>query len=142
MLLDGRPLRSLALRSVRRHLGLVSQEPVLFATSVAANIGYGKEGERREVEGRWIISLGGPSAGGLLLRCHCLLHLLPLGLSSWQVPQWRRSSRQQRRATPTPSSARCLRGERRTVLCCGGMLSAVLYRTTSALHASKGDAPE
>ena len=45
VMLDGHPLRSLALRCVRRHIGLVSQEPVLFATTVAANIGYGKEGK-------------------------------------------------------------------------------------------------
>ena len=33
---------------LRRNVGLVSQEPVLFATSIAENISYGREGATME----------------------------------------------------------------------------------------------
>eukprot|EP00887_Chlorella_sp_A99_P000085 scaffold16.g85.t1 len=39
-----RSLRQWNLRSLRHYVGLVSQEPVLFATTIATNIGYGQEG--------------------------------------------------------------------------------------------------
>jgi ABC-type multidrug transport system fused ATPase/permease subunit len=39
--LDGRDLRTLNVAWLRRHVGLVSQEPVLFATSLADNLRYG-----------------------------------------------------------------------------------------------------
>jgi ATP-binding cassette subfamily B protein len=38
--IDGRDIRSFDLRSYRRRLGIVSQQPFLFAGSVAANIRY------------------------------------------------------------------------------------------------------
>jgi ABC transporter fused permease/ATP-binding protein len=41
--LDGRDLRSLDASWLRTRIGTVSQEPVLFSTSVAANIRYGRE---------------------------------------------------------------------------------------------------
>ena len=41
---DGVDLRRLNLRWLRSQIGLVGQEPVLFAGTVAENIGYGKEG--------------------------------------------------------------------------------------------------
>jgi ABC transporter fused permease/ATP-binding protein len=41
--LDEAPLRSLDPAWLRRHIGVVSQEPVLFSTSVARNISYGRE---------------------------------------------------------------------------------------------------
>ncbi|TMS37897.1 hypothetical protein L596_004735 [Steinernema carpocapsae] len=41
--LDGRDLRTLDLQWLRRHtIGIISQEPVLFGTSIAENIRYGK----------------------------------------------------------------------------------------------------
>ncbi|KAF5955890.1 hypothetical protein HYC85_008746 [Camellia sinensis] len=43
ILLDGHDLRSLQLKWLREQMGLVSQEPALFATSIAGNILYGKE---------------------------------------------------------------------------------------------------
>eukprot|EP00887_Chlorella_sp_A99_P000087 scaffold16.g87.t1 len=43
VLLNDRSLRQWNLRSLRHHVGLVSQEPVLFATTIATNIGYGQE---------------------------------------------------------------------------------------------------
>ena len=43
-MLDGVELKTLNVRWLRKQLGLVGQEPVLFEGTVAANIGYGKEG--------------------------------------------------------------------------------------------------
>ena len=49
--LDGHPLESLTLESLRRQLALVSQSVVLFNDTVAANIAYGRpEVGRAEVE--------------------------------------------------------------------------------------------
>ena len=39
--LDGNDLRDLNVRWLRDHIGVVSQEPVLFATSITENIRYG-----------------------------------------------------------------------------------------------------
>ncbi|GBG74818.1 hypothetical protein CBR_g19330 [Chara braunii] len=41
---DGVDIRSLQLKWWRQQLGLVSQEPVLFGTSIRENVAYGKEG--------------------------------------------------------------------------------------------------
>ncbi|KAJ7947232.1 ABC transporter B family protein [Quillaja saponaria] len=43
VLIDGVDLRKLQLRWMREKIGLVSQEPILFATSIKENIAYGKE---------------------------------------------------------------------------------------------------
>ncbi|WP_437679776.1 ABC transporter ATP-binding protein [Sorangium sp. So ce131] len=48
ILLDGRDLRDLSPGWLRRQIGIVAQEPLLFATSIADNIGYGREGATRE----------------------------------------------------------------------------------------------
>eukprot|EP00887_Chlorella_sp_A99_P002677 scaffold6.g2677.t1 len=48
VLLDGVDIRTLQLRWLRDHLGLVSQEPTLFATTIRQNIAYGKEGATEE----------------------------------------------------------------------------------------------
>ena len=51
MLLDGRDVRELNVRWLREQIGLVLQEPVLFDTSVAQNIAYGRAGATQyEVE--------------------------------------------------------------------------------------------
>lgn len=42
ILVDGRDVAELDPRSLRRHVGLVSQEPILFASSIAENIRYGR----------------------------------------------------------------------------------------------------
>nr|CDM83826.1 unnamed protein product [Triticum aestivum] len=44
VLIDGINIKSLQLDSVRGKIGLVSQEPLLFMTSIKYNITYGKEG--------------------------------------------------------------------------------------------------
>ena len=41
VLLDGTPISALNIKFLRSQLGLVSQEPTLFATSIAQNIAYG-----------------------------------------------------------------------------------------------------
>ena len=46
--LDGRDITTLNLSWLRRQIGLVAQEPVLFQGTVADNIAYGKEGATRE----------------------------------------------------------------------------------------------
>uniref|UniRef100_A0ACD5USD1 Uncharacterized protein n=1 Tax=Avena sativa TaxID=4498 RepID=A0ACD5USD1_AVESA len=48
VLIDGRDIRRLNLKSLRLKIGLVQQEPVLFATSILENIAYGKDGVTEE----------------------------------------------------------------------------------------------
>lgn len=48
VLVDGHDVRSLTLASLRRQVSFVFQEPVLFATTVAANIAAGRPGAKRE----------------------------------------------------------------------------------------------
>lgn len=42
ILLDGKPIESYDLRSLRRCMGYVGQEPVLFNTSIAENLKFAK----------------------------------------------------------------------------------------------------
>jgi ABC-type multidrug transport system fused ATPase/permease subunit len=44
VLIDGANIKDLQLKWLRRQIGLVSQEPALFATSIRENILYGKDG--------------------------------------------------------------------------------------------------
>ncbi|KAG6684448.1 hypothetical protein I3843_12G065200 [Carya illinoinensis] len=44
VMIDGKDIKKLKIKSLRRHIGLVQQEPALFATSIYENILYGKEG--------------------------------------------------------------------------------------------------
>jgi len=46
--IDGLDVRGLTLESLRRQIAIVFQEPVLFATTIAENIEYGKPGADRE----------------------------------------------------------------------------------------------
>eukprot|EP00246_Nothoceros_aenigmaticus_P000167 TRINITY_DN1022_c0_g1_i1.p1 TRINITY_DN1022_c0_g1~~TRINITY_DN1022_c0_g1_i1.p1 ORF type:complete len:1043 (+),score=224.73 TRINITY_DN1022_c0_g1_i1:192-3131(+) len=51
VLLDGHDIKSLQLKWYREQIGLVNQEPALFATTIRANILYGKEdGTTEEIE--------------------------------------------------------------------------------------------
>ena len=45
----GTDLSELDLFWLRQRIALVSQEPVLFATTIAANIAYGREATQEEV---------------------------------------------------------------------------------------------
>eukprot|EP01133_Synstelium_polycarpum_P000374 gene374-436_t len=46
--LDGEDIKRINVRALRQKIGLVSQEPVLFATSISENIRYGREDATRE----------------------------------------------------------------------------------------------
>lgn len=48
VLLDGVDIRSLQLKWLRDQIGLVNQEPALFATTILGNILYGKEDATQE----------------------------------------------------------------------------------------------
>jgi len=48
VLLDGRDLRELSTAFVRHQIGTVAQEPILFSTSIAENIRYGRPGASLE----------------------------------------------------------------------------------------------
>ncbi|KAK9675524.1 hypothetical protein RND81_11G012600 [Saponaria officinalis] len=48
VLIDGINLKEYQLKWIRQKIGLVSQEPVLFASSIKENIGYGKDGATDE----------------------------------------------------------------------------------------------
>ncbi|XXG67844.1 hypothetical protein AAC387_Pa06g1095 [Persea americana] len=50
ILLDGVEIQKLKLQWLRQEMGLVSQEPNLFNTTIRANIAYGKQGEASEDE--------------------------------------------------------------------------------------------
>ncbi|KAL6629035.1 hypothetical protein ACP70R_028800 [Stipagrostis hirtigluma subsp. patula] len=51
VMIDGRDIRTYNLRSLRRHIGLVSQEPTLFAGTIRENIVYGtKTASEVEIE--------------------------------------------------------------------------------------------
>ena len=44
MLIDGKDVKSYNIKWLRQHIGVVSQEPVLFASSIAENIRFGRDG--------------------------------------------------------------------------------------------------
>eukprot|EP01018_Ginkgo_biloba_P014906 Gb_35777 [translate_table: standard] len=48
VMVDGKDIREVNLKSLRLHIGLVQQEPSLFATSIRENIAYGKESSCEE----------------------------------------------------------------------------------------------
>lgn len=48
ILIDGKPIGEYELRHLRRHIGIVPQEVVLFGGSIRENIGYGREGATLE----------------------------------------------------------------------------------------------
>ncbi|OEL31856.1 ABC transporter B family member 19 [Dichanthelium oligosanthes] len=48
VMIDGKDIRRLNLKSLRLKIGLVQQEPVLFATSILENIAYGRDGATEE----------------------------------------------------------------------------------------------
>ena len=48
VLIDGTNIKEFQLRWIREKIGLVSQEPVLFTSSIRENIAYGKEGATLE----------------------------------------------------------------------------------------------
>lgn len=71
-LFTGKDIKRLRLKSIRKHIGLVQQEPALFATSIYENILYGKEGasETEVIE------------AAKLANAHSFISALPEGYST------------------------------------------------------------
>uniref|UniRef100_A0A2P2K8X3 Uncharacterized protein MANES_15G186400 n=3 Tax=Rhizophora mucronata TaxID=61149 RepID=A0A2P2K8X3_RHIMU len=72
VMIDGKDIKKLKLKSLRKHIGLVQQEPALFATSIYENILYGKEGA---TEGEVI-------EAAKLANSHSFISALPEGYST------------------------------------------------------------
>jgi ATP-binding cassette subfamily B protein/subfamily B ATP-binding cassette protein MsbA len=69
VLVDGRDVRDVRLRSLREQVGVVLQEPVLFPLTVAENIAYGRpEASREEIE-----------AAARAANAHAFIERLPQG---------------------------------------------------------------
>jgi ATP-binding cassette subfamily B protein len=69
ILLDGRDLRTVKQCTVRRHIGVVLQDPLLFNDTIRANIAYGKpEAEEAEIV-----------AAALAANAHDFIQRLPRG---------------------------------------------------------------
>lgn len=70
--LTGKDIKKLKLKSLRNHIGLVQQEPALFATSIFENILYGKDGasESEVIE------------AAKLANAHTFISALPEGYST------------------------------------------------------------
>lgn len=50
-MIDNTDIKEMNVKWLRQHIGLVSQEPVLFATTIAENIRYGRDGvSQHEIE--------------------------------------------------------------------------------------------
>ena len=51
VLLDGKNIKDINTAHLRSHIGVVSQEPILFSTTIAENIAFGREGvTQQEIE--------------------------------------------------------------------------------------------
>lgn len=72
ILFIGKDIKRLRLKSLRKHIGLVQQEPALFATSIYENILYGKDGasEAEVIE------------AAKLANAHSFISALPEGYST------------------------------------------------------------
>ncbi|MBL9032457.1 MAG: ABC transporter ATP-binding protein [Phycisphaerae bacterium] len=77
VLIDGRDIREVSVRSLRRQIGVVTQETVLFRGTIRSNIGYGAEGATPErVE-----------AAARAARAHEFISALPAGYETEVVEQ-------------------------------------------------------
>ncbi|PSR89248.1 ABC transporter B family member 2 like [Actinidia chinensis var. chinensis] len=72
VMIDRKDIKKLKLKSLRMHIGLVQQEPALFATSIFENILYGKEGA----------SEGEVIEAAKLANAHNFISALPEGYST------------------------------------------------------------
>lgn len=72
VIFTGKDIKKLKLKSLRRHIGLVQQEPALFATTIYDNIIYGRDGasEAEVVE------------AAKLANAHSYISALPEGYST------------------------------------------------------------
>jgi ATP-binding cassette subfamily B (MDR/TAP) protein 1 len=76
ILLDGIDIKNLQLKWLRSQIGLVNQEPVLFATSIKENILFGKEEASMEEV------IGAAKAA----NAHNFIHKLPEGYNTLVSP--------------------------------------------------------
>ncbi|PIA58600.1 hypothetical protein AQUCO_00500497v1 [Aquilegia coerulea] len=72
VMIDGKDIKNLKLKSIRKHIGLVQQEPALFATSIYENILYGRDGA----------SEGEVIEAAKLANAHTFISSLPEGYST------------------------------------------------------------
>ncbi|KAK2994198.1 hypothetical protein RJ640_017818, partial [Escallonia rubra] len=72
VMVDGKDIKRLKLKSLRKHIGLVQQEPALFGRSIYENILYGKEGA----------SEGEVIEAAKLANAHSFISALPEGYST------------------------------------------------------------
>lgn len=79
--LDGHDLRSLQVKWLRKQIGMVGQEPVLFATSILENVMMGKENA----------TMKEAIAACKAANAHSFISELPLGYDT-QVKQLRKYS--------------------------------------------------
>ncbi|XP_073001057.1 ABC transporter B family member 2-like [Typha latifolia] len=72
VMIDGKDIKKIRLKSIRKHIGLVQQEPALFATTIYENILYGKDGatETEVIE------------AAKLANAHSFISALPEGYST------------------------------------------------------------
>ncbi|KAL2344233.1 hypothetical protein Fmac_005518 [Flemingia macrophylla] len=72
VMIDGKDIKKVNLKSLRKHIGLVQQEPTLFSSSIYENIVYGKEGgsEAEVIE------------AAKLANAHSFISALPEGYST------------------------------------------------------------
>ncbi|XP_020247604.1 ABC transporter B family member 2-like [Asparagus officinalis] len=72
IMIDGKDIKKIKLKALRKHIGLVQQEPALFATTIYDNILYGKDGaaESEVIE------------AAKLANAHSFISALPEGYST------------------------------------------------------------
>ncbi|MEI7833921.1 MAG: ATP-binding cassette domain-containing protein, partial [bacterium] len=71
--LDGHDVRDITMRSLRRHIGVVPQESVMFEGSISSNIAYGMpEATQEQIE-----------EAALAAQIHEHIMTLPEGYASW-----------------------------------------------------------
>lgn len=73
VMIDGKDIKKLQLKSLRKHIGLVQQEPALFATTIYENILYGKKDGATEAE---VVE------AAKLANAHSFISALPDGYST------------------------------------------------------------
>lgn len=70
VLLDGQNIKNMNLKWLRKQMGLVNQEPALFAMSILENIMYGKDGD---------VSMDEVVKAASISRAHDFIQMLPEG---------------------------------------------------------------
>lgn len=86
VLIDGVNLKNLQVRWLREKIGLVSQEPILFSTTIRDNIAYGKENStEEEIKNALKFANASDFVNGLPLVNYSLF---PLSIQSKTIPSF------------------------------------------------------